>query len=127
MTITLTLWLLWKAYPSVAICAAFWLSVIWMIRSKNLIRHSTGLVVLLGVVLNATVTELNGGVMPVVGMPLHFQAASPIWQEARTSNHWLFLADHASLHFFSIGDFILMVGASMFLLNKLCQKIAKQQ
>ena len=122
MTITLTLWLLWKAYPSVAICAAFWLSVIWMIRSKNLIRHSTGLVVLLGVVLNATVTELNGGVMPVVGMPMHFRVASPIWQEAGTSHHLLVLADHASLHFFSIGDFILMIGASMFLLNKLCRK-----
>ena len=65
--------------------------------------------------------------MPVVGMPMHFQAASPIWQEAGTSNHWLFLADHASLHFFSIGDFILMIGASMFLLNKLCRKLAKRQ
>jgi hypothetical protein len=126
MTITLILWLLWKAHPSVAICAAFWLSVIWMIRSKNLIRHSAGLIVLLGVVLNATVTELNGGVMPVVGMPTHFQAASPIWQGAGTSNHWLFLADHASLHFFSIGDFMLIGGASMFLLMKLCQKLAKQ-
>ena len=126
MMLTVILWLLWKAHPNVAVCAAFWLSAIWMIRSKNLIRHSTGLIVLLGLVLNATVTELNGGVMPVVGMPMHFRAASPIWQAAETSNHWLFLADHASLHFFSIGDFMLIGGTSMFVLTKLYQKLAKQ-
>jgi hypothetical protein len=126
MMLTVILWLLWKAHPNVAICAAFWLSAIWMIRSKNLIRHSTGFIVLLGLVLNATVTELNGGVMPVVGMPMHFRAASPIWQAAETSNHWLFLADHASLHFFSIGDFMLIGGTSIFLLTKLYQKLARQ-
>jgi hypothetical protein len=41
MMLTVILWLLWKAHPNVAICAAFWLSAIWMIRSKHLIRHST--------------------------------------------------------------------------------------
>jgi hypothetical protein len=69
----------------------------------------------------------TGGVMPVVGMPTYFRAASPIWQAAETSNHWLFLADHASLHFFSIGDFMLIGGASMFILTKLYQKLARQQ
>jgi hypothetical protein len=126
MIVTLTLWLLWKAHPGVVVCAAFWLSVIWIIRSKSLIRHSAGAIVLLGVVLNATVTELNGGVMPVVGMPMHFQAASPIWQAAQTSNHLLILADRASLYFFSIGDLAVIGGTAMFVLAKLHQKLAKQ-
>lgn len=126
MIVTLTLWLLWKAHPGVVVRAAFWLSVIWIIRSKILIRHPAGAIVLLGVVLNATVTELNGGVMPVVGMPIYFQAASPIWQAAQTSNHLLILADHAALHFFSIGDLALIGGAAMFVLAKLHQKLAKQ-
>jgi hypothetical protein len=121
MILTVTLWLLWNAHPDVVVCAAFWLSVIWLIRSENLIRHSAGLIVLVGVVLNAVVTELNGGVMPVVGMPRRFQAASPVWQAAQTSNHWLFLADHAYLHFFSIGDLMLIVGSFLFLVAKLHQ------
>src|ERR1700694_2657376 len=125
MVITLILWLVWKAHPSVVICAAFWLSLIWMIHSKSLIRHPAGLIVLLGVVLNAVVTELNGGVMPVVGMPMYFQTASPIWQAAQTSNHLLVLADNASLHFFSIGDLTLIAGSSMLLLSKLYQRAGR--
>lgn len=126
MILTVTLWLLWKAHPHVLLCAAFWLSVVWMIRSKSLARHSAGLMVLLGVVLNALVTELNGGVMPVVGMPSRFQAASPIWQAAQTNSHWLLLADHASLHFFSPGDLMLIVGGSLYILGTLYQKWATQ-
>jgi hypothetical protein len=126
MIVTLTLWLLWKADPGVVVCAAFWLSVVWILHSKKVTRYPAGAIVLMGVVLNATVTELNGGVMPVVGMPLYFHAASPIWQAAQTSNHLLILADHSSLYFFSIGDLALIGGAAMFLLAKLHQKLAKQ-
>jgi hypothetical protein len=124
MIVTLALWLVWKAHPNVVVCAAFWLSVIWIIHSKSLIRHSAGLIVLLGVVLNAVVTELNGGVMPVVGMPMSFHTASPIWQAAQTSSHLIVLADNASLHFFSIGDLTLIAGASILLLAKLYQTLA---
>jgi hypothetical protein len=35
MVLVMILWLLWKAHPGVAICSSFWLSVIWVIRSKN--------------------------------------------------------------------------------------------
>jgi hypothetical protein len=101
--------------------------VVWILHSKKVTRYPAGAIVLLGVVLNATVTELNGGVMPVVGMPLYFQAASPIWQVAQTSNHLLILADHSSLYFFSIGDLALIGGGAMFLLAKLNQKLAKQR
>jgi hypothetical protein len=123
----LILWLVWRAYPGVVTCEAFWLSLVWFIRSKGLIRYSGGRIVLLGVVANALVTELNGGVMPVVGLPVYFRAVSPIWQPAQTSNHWLWLADQASLHFFSIGDLALIGGGSMFILAKLYQRLAKQQ
>ena len=125
MMLTLTLWLVWKAHPSVVVCAAFWLSVIWIIHSKSLIRHFAGLIVLLGVVLNAVVTELNGGVMPVVGMTMSFHTASPIWQAAQTSSHLIVLADNASLNFFSIGDLTLITGASMLLLAKLYQTLVE--
>ncbi len=127
MILTLTLWLIWKAHPGVVVCAAFWLSVVWILHSKRVTRYPAGTIVVLGAVLNATVTELNGGVMPVVGMPMHFRAASPIWQAAQTSNQLLILADHASLHFFSIGDLALIGGTSMFVLAKLYRKLAKQR
>jgi hypothetical protein len=124
--LTLLLWLVWKAYPDVAICTAFWLSVIWFIHSKNVIRCSGGSFVLLGVVLNALVTEANGGVMPVIGMPTHFRAASPIWQSAGTNNHFLLLADHMSLHFFSLGDLALLGGALIFIVAKLQKKLVRR-
>jgi hypothetical protein len=124
MILTLTLWLLWKAHPGVVVCAAFWISVVWILHSKKVTRYPAGAIILLGVVLNAAVTELNGGVMPVVGMPMHFQEASPIWQAAQTSNHLLILADHASICFFSIGDLVLIGGTAMFVLAKLHQKLS---
>jgi hypothetical protein len=126
MVLVMILWLLWKAHPGVAICSSFWLSVIWMIRSKNLTDHPSGLVVLLGVLLNAVVTGLNDGVMPVVGMAIHVRPASPIWQPAQASNHLLFLADLAALHFFSIGDLTLIGGTSMLLFAKSRRWLTRQ-
>jgi hypothetical protein len=43
----LLLWFVWKEHPNVVICAAFWLSVIWVIRSMRLIRHGGGFAILL--------------------------------------------------------------------------------
>ena len=124
--VTLTLWLIWKEHPGVVVCVAFWLSVVWVLHAKKVTRNPSGAIILVGVVLNATVTELNGGVMPVIGMPMDFRAASPIWQAAQTSNHLLILADHASLYFFSIGDLTLIGGSAIFVLARLHQKLAKQ-
>lgn len=64
--------------------------------------------------------------MPVVGMPNQFRAAAPVWQSAHTNNHVLFLADHASLHFFSIGDLVLLGGASLLLVANLHQNLKRQ-
>lgn len=125
MIVTLILWLIWKAHPDVVVCAAFWLSVVWILHSKKVTSYPAGIIVLLGVVLNAMVTELNGGVMPVVGMPMYFRTASPIWQAAQTSSHLLMLADNSSLDFFSSGDLALIIGISMFVLAKLYQKLAR--
>jgi hypothetical protein len=124
--LTLVLWFVWKEHPNVVMCGAFWLSVIWVIRSTRLIRYGGGFTILLGVVLNALVTEFNDGVMPVFGMPLHFQTAAPIWRAAQSGNHLLFLADQSSLQFFSIGDLALLMGTSMFLLGRLYPRLSKQ-
>ena len=124
--LTLVLWFVWKEHPNVVMCTSFWLSVIWVIRSTRLISYGGGFAILLGVVLNALVTEFNDGVMPVNGMPLHFQTAAPIWHAAQSGNHLLFLADQSWLLFFSIGDLTLLMGMSMFLLGRLYQRLSKQ-
>jgi hypothetical protein len=121
--LALILWLVRKAHPDIVICTAFWLSVIWTIHTNKVIRCSGGSLVLLGVILNALVTEVNGGVMPVIGVPTHFQAASPVWQAASTNHHWLLFADHTWLCFFSIGDLALLGGTSMFLVARLYTKL----
>ena len=65
----------------------------------------------LGILCNAVVIFANGRTMPVVGMPAMFHVASPMWRAANPSDHLLGLADHASMGFFSVGDFCLMAGA----------------
>lgn len=64
--LTIALWLFWKAHPGLIVCALFWLDLIWIIHTKRLLRGASGFIILLGVALNAAVTEANGGVMPVV-------------------------------------------------------------
>ena len=119
----LILSVLWKVYPDIVICALFWLSIIWMTHSMKLVSHPAGLLILLGAVSNAVVTVFNGGVMPVVGMPNSFSPLFPVWQRAQGSHGLLLLADHASLYYFSIGDFCLIAGASMLVLARLHNKL----
>jgi lipoprotein signal peptidase len=124
MIIILALFLsvLWKAYPDTAICALFWLSIVWITYSTKLVSRPAGLLILLGAVSNAVVTVFNGGVMPVVGMPNSFSPVFPVWQQAHGTHGLLLLADHASLYYFSIGDVLLIAGASMLLLSRLHNK-----
>ncbi len=112
----LLLSILWKVHPDVAICALFWLSIVWMTHATKLVSRPAGLLILLGAVSNAVVTVLNGGVMPVVGMPKSFSPLFPVWQRAHASHGLLLLADHASLNYFSIGDFFMIADASMLVL-----------
>jgi lipoprotein signal peptidase len=121
----LILSVIWKWHPDVAICALFWVSVVWTTHSTKLVSHPAGLMILLGAVSNAVVTVFNGGVMPVVGMPNSFSPLFPVWQRAHGTHGLLLLADHASLHYFSIGDFFLIAGASMLVLAKVYAKLQR--
>lgn len=123
--LTITLWLFWKAYPSLLVCTLFWLDVIWIIHAKRLLRGLAGFIILLGVASNAAVTEANGGVMPVIGMPRNLHSASPVWCRATAHHHFLILADHAAIRFFSIGDLLLIAGASMFLLARMYRMVKR--
>lgn len=78
--------------------------------SKNFKTFGAALLAL-GILSNTLVIFANDRAMPVVGMPATFHAASPIWRAANPSDHLLALADHASMGFFSVGDFCLMAGA----------------
>ena len=125
--LTILLWLFWKSHPGVASCTLFWLDVLWIVRTKLLFQNFGGLLIFLCVVLNAAVTEANSGVMPVVGMPQHFRTASPVWQAARASSHLLPLADNASLHFFSIGDLILIFGTALLFSGIVVSRLQNRQ
>lgn len=125
MLLALVLSVLWKAHPDISSCALFWLTVVWMTHSTKLVFRPAGLIILLGVVSNAVVTVFNGGVMPVVGMPHSFSPLFPVWHQAQANSGFLFLADHACLHYFSIGDFFLLAGASMLAITKVHEKFRR--
>jgi hypothetical protein len=60
--------------------------------------------------LNALVTEVNAGTMPVVGMPSSLHPASPMWRAATAKTRLPFLADQARLGLFSVGDLVMLFG-----------------
>lgn len=108
--------LAWNYYPVIWLLTC--IAIIWLTRIA--ISGISGIIVrllmLLGLGLNATVTFANGNVMPVVGMPQGFKAASALWIPASKSHHLLLLADQSSLLYYSVGDIILRVGALILLL-----------
>jgi hypothetical protein len=125
MLLALLLSVLWKVHPDVELCALFWLSTVWMTYSMKLVSRPAGLLILLGAVSNAVVTVLNGGVMPVVGMPHSLSPLFPVWQRAHASNGLLLLADNAALHYFSMGDLFLIAGTSMLMLATVYDKFQR--
>lgn len=100
----------WIANPAqwfIVAVAALWLtSRVVTSRSARWAR----LLSIVGLCLNASVTNANGGTMPVVGMPERFIAASTLWQRAGAHTRLIFLADQHSLWYFSIGDLLLIGG-----------------
>jgi len=103
-------YLAWRLNPWVwALEISLFIVVLRVIARDNFIAKLACFMLVTGLFMNACVTELNGGVMPVVGMPAAFQPAGPIWS-ANSAGHLLFIADHASIFFFSIGDLILCGG-----------------
>jgi Flp pilus assembly pilin Flp len=100
-------WFAWKRTADISFCFLFWIILISMLARLIVPRWGIGwAMILLGVVSNAVVTLINYGIMPVVGMS-NIVASSPIW---RSNGQWLLLADHASMYYFSIGDFCLLFG-----------------
>jgi hypothetical protein len=100
-------WFAWKRTADVALCFLFWIILLSMLSRIVYQRWGIGWgMVLLGLFSNAIVTLVNNGVMPVVGMA-NIIASRPIW---KSSGRWLLLADHASMYYFSIGDFCLLLG-----------------
>lgn len=65
---------------------------------------------LCGLMLNALVTEVNAGRMPVVGMPSTLHPMNSTWQAATPHTRLAFLGDQAWLGMFSVGDIVLLVG-----------------
>jgi hypothetical protein len=112
-----TLALAWQAYPLIWLCEAF--AIVWLTRrvatAHKPLAQVGRLMIVLGLALNAGVTQANSGVMPVVGMPSTFHPASSMWMAADSKHHLLTLADRASLYYFSVGDLILLVGGLFFL------------
>jgi hypothetical protein len=84
-----------------AFCYLFWITTLaWIVRYIIGAKVKGGLFVLMGITCNASVTLLNGGVMPSVGISPTFQPASTIWNVSG-KGRWLLLADHAALYRFS--------------------------
>jgi hypothetical protein len=121
--------LAWMEHPAIWLCescAILWL-VLRMVRSP-LVRTGV-LLMLCGLGMNALVTDINAGSMPVVGMPSTVRPASPMWQGATFQTRMPLLADQARLGLFSIGDIALLGGG--ILIVTIClrrtQKRARQE
>jgi len=107
--------LAWTQHPTIWLCescAILWL-VLRVIRS-SWVRVGV-LQMLCGLMLNALVTEVNSGTMPVVGIPSTLHPASRVWQAATSNTRLPFLADQAALGLFSIGDLVLISGGILIL------------
>src|SRR4051812_3815071 len=102
---------------------SFFIVVLRIIARDNFIARLGCLMAVAGLVMNACVTQLNGGVMPVVGMPSSFQPAGPLWVPA-AGGHLLFMADHAANFYFSIGDILLRGGFAILATSWLVSRVS---
>lgn len=107
--LTLLLRFLWQSYPSLWACALFWATVLYAYCVEYRGNSWTKTLILVGAVMNATVTLANGGRMPFLGN----SAPVSIWV-AGTGKHLLFLCDR--FKGFSLGDFFIMGGFFLSLL-----------
>jgi len=102
--------LAWTQYPAIWLCQSC--AILWLelraVRSRWV--RAGVLLILCGLMLNALVTETNGGTMPVVGMPSTLHPASPMWRAATPKTQLAFLADQARLGLFSVGDLAMLFG-----------------
>lgn len=114
----------WRRSGNLGMCWLFWLTTLSAEISMLKINR-VSILIIIGTLCNATVTLLNNGIMPVVGMPVTMQAAFPVWEVAGTKHVALALADHSSMWYFSVGDFCLQAGAVVLVVNFLFLKRRK--
>jgi len=105
--------LAWAQYPTIWLCVSC--AILWLaIRTVRSAWVRIGVLLMLsGLMLNALVTEVNAGTMPVVGMPSNLRPASPMWRAASSTTRLSFLADQARLGLFSVGDIVMLFGGIM--------------
>jgi hypothetical protein len=107
--------ILWQYYPSLWACALFWTVVgiseyrfiQWKKRKYGWINWWTRVPILMGASMNAIVTLVNNGRMPVLGAT----KLASVWVQGN-GKHLLFLCDRFPIHglVFSLGDFFLIGG-----------------
>jgi len=113
MVLAVALWAAWHGTGDWTLCWLFWLLMFAIVKP---FCHRDGmLLVILGLLMNATVILLNGGVMPVVGMEV--QPWCPIWTLATSQTKLLWLADQKALWYFSLGDLCLLSGVGITLMK----------
>jgi hypothetical protein len=102
--------LAWAQHPEIWLCESC--AILWLVlRVVRLPWVRAGvLLVLCGLMLNGLVIAANSGAMPVVGMPSAVHPVSPMWEAATSKTRLPFLADHAQLGLFSIGDLVMLFG-----------------
>lgn len=123
----IALWFFWKKYASVEFCMAFWISALAYIVSLVVKKRIPGrFFILLGITSNAFVTTLNGGVMPVSGMPVTMYPQSPIWRHAE-GYRWTILGDHRVLYYFSVGDLMLLASLLLYAIVKIRSVVSKNK
>ena len=108
LLMSISLRIFWQLWPCFLLCATFWgfmigTDVYQLFHNFELAR----LITIIGVSSNALVTLANKGIMPVTG---NFGSPLSVWQPATKDSRLLLLADHSILYGFSMGDFIIILG-----------------
>lgn len=119
MVVVFATWMHWKRNPGPGGCVIFWASTFLLLfrlfkfwQGRPFVVAALAVVVL-GSLSNAVVTIANAGHMPVVGMQPTFVPASHLWEAASDHSRLVFLADSSSMGDRSIGDFLLLAGATL--------------
>jgi hypothetical protein len=118
---------IWQIWPNIVTCAVFWiLAARWFLapfgadprvvaQTKSDSSPEMGVwdygilagiaCMALGLLMNAAVTLVNGGLMPVGGISNH---GNSLWVTATSAHHLRWLGDNYSG--FSLGDFVMLGG-----------------
>ena len=112
MIIILLARIAWQWFPgNVYVCGLLWGAAIYFAYYNWKQTHNWGWIfTVIGLGSNFTVTILNHGYMPVVGIISVDSWNNSIWIPATSDTYLPILADHLSLYGFSIGDIFILSG-----------------